>query len=115
MNGKKQIEIKGMTEGEFRVLLVEKMNTLERSQRECKKDLKENKDYLADLNVKVAKIPPHCIQVAALKEQDKRIDELEKKDAASKAIKSLLIGLMGGVGGSGGVVALLKWVFHVIQ
>lgn len=114
MNGENISDIKNMTEGEFRVLLVTKMEDFQADLVTCKKDMKSNKRCLNDLKVQVAKIPHHCIQVNAIKEQGEKIVELEKKDAASKAVKSLLIGLVGGLGGSGGVVALLKWVFNII-
>lgn len=118
MNGRELTElkkkVKRMEDAEWRGYLAAKVEDIQEELAQGKNEQAQTKKFLNKLAIQVAKMPAHCLQVDTVKAHDERIDELEKKDAANKAVKTLLLGAVGGVGGSGGVLVVLKWILNVL-
>ena len=112
MNGKDLQRVKSMDDAEWRGYLAAKVEDIQKEQVQIAKELGVNKKCMNNLAIQVAKIPAHCLQVDMIKEHNNRLDELEKKEAASKAVKNILLGAGGGGGLIGVVVLLLKFVFN---
>lgn len=111
MNGNRIAEIKGMTEGEFRIYLIEKLEKVQHIGLSNKKHVCDVKEKQATLELKIASFPEHCIQVLAMEKMGNRIDFLEKENAGRKAVNNLLFGA-GGVSILSMVIMLLKFVFN---
>ena len=81
-------EVKKMNDDEWRGYLAAKVEDIKEDQARCRKELATTKKCLSKLAIQVARIPAHCEQTEVIKEQDERIDELEKREAASKAVNT---------------------------
>lgn len=112
MNGRKLVKLKetvgGMNAAEWRGYLAAKVEDLVEEQAVMKKDIKDVKTCVGEVNATVAKMPTHCIQVEKIQEIDKKVDILNEDKAGRKAVSKAIWGGSGFIGFLGLSFMLLK-------
>ena len=112
MNDKRLVRLRetvgGMNDAEWRGYLAAKVEDLSTEQAITKKDVKDVKKCIGNVQLEVAKIPPHCIQVGKLKELNGKVDTLNEDKAGRKAVSRAIWGGSGFIGLVGFGFLLLK-------
>jgi hypothetical protein len=104
MNGKELERVQKMGDAEWRGYLAAKVEDLA----VIKKEVKEIKACVGKVQIEVAKMTPHCIQVNKIESLDKKVDVLNEDKAGRKAVAKALWGSGGFIGLVGLTYLLLK-------